>query len=324
MSTSANERAVGSIPPIAGPADDCLATLDPGPHLADLELAWQQPLAATPTVLLGDRVVGPLEMADAFHAHLRLPAAGAGDLTITATGLDQTPRQWSIPLGWQSVSRETALTYWGGERQVRVVLPHHTFFEDAYIWAAVASNRHEMVERALPPGLVRVSPLFRVEPAALALDARVDLGLALPAGEAVARVCLYRFDSRDQEHVWEGDVVEARLVTGKVRRLGYFFLARDDEPPTIRPLTPRDGELLRTAEPAFRARVADLESGLDEAEVYFSLDGEILPTEWDPDSDEIRYQPRHPLPAGRHRLEIRAADRAGNHVTQSLSLTIRP
>lgn len=95
--------------------------------------------------------------------------------------------------------------------------------------------------------------------------------------------------------------------------LGEFAVMRDTLAPSLVLLAPRR---LAAAKPYSRwqlvARVVEGGSGLDASESAFFVDGQRVPTEWDPEKRELRWRPLARPARGTHQYVVRAIDRAGN------------
>ncbi|MFN8587948.1 MAG: hypothetical protein U0704_09115, partial [Candidatus Eisenbacteria bacterium] len=163
-------------------------------------------------------------------------------------------------------------------------------------------------------GLVPLTPVLQVLPYRLPL--RKDAPIALRPGErdSIAGVGLYR---RAPGGTWEyvrGQSWDAtaRLFRAETATLGEFALLRDVSPPVVRTVRPP-----RRALPgaysrwALAARVSEAGSGVDAAESRFVVDGRAVPSEWDPDADELRWRPLVPPAPGTHTYEVIVRDRAG-------------
>ena len=163
-------------------------------------------------------------------------------------------------------------------------------------------------------------PRFRIEPSTLPLDQGFWLGLEPtpdPEGGGTKAVSLYRFDGDDWSYVGsELDRGEGcSWIGGDVKRLSRFALAHDTAPPVVEWLSPAAAITAISsagtspgagARPLLRVRVRDDGAGFREDDLTFLIDGRPVPSEWDPDTGDLRYTPRQPLAPGRHVL-----DRAG-------------
>ena len=114
----------------------------------------------------------------------------------------------------------------------------------------------------------------------------------------------------------------SRLVDSnerEVRRLEPMVAQINALEPTYSALS--DDELMaKTAE--LRARLRDKGSGLDWDEVYFTINGEKLITEWEADHGAAWVRVPLALSPGTHRVGLHAADRAGNETTAESTFTL--
>jgi hypothetical protein len=63
---------------------------------------------------------------------------------------------------------------------------------------------------------------------------------------------------------------------------------------------------------AVTAALTEQGSGVDPRATWFEIDGKRVPSEWDSEVGVLRWRPAKPPAAGAHRVEVVAADRAGN------------
>ncbi len=300
--------------PAAAPRLD--ARLVARARLCVVEIEAEAPWAATPRLTLSGTPLGGVETVGPATVRAFVHGSQAGPLQVSGRLVDGRPVDGQLVLDWQAVRRAAASRFVSADGGAAVEFPKAAFFEDAYV-AAVATA--QAPPASLPAGLALISPVYQLEPKDLPLDGRARVALRLPAGEKADGVLLYRDTGRG--HAFEGGDWQEQWVSGRVRRLGRFFLARDTAPPELQVLVPAPGAHL-DARPALVARVDDQGSGLVEAAVVVALDGRDLPTEWDPDAKRMRVTPRQPLAPGRHRASFRATDRAGLTTTQTVEFQV--
>jgi len=102
--------------------------------------------------------------------------------------------------------------------------------------------------------------------------------------------------------------------------LGAFTLLKDDEAPRISQITPGDGKTVPGARPKVRFALSDNLSGIgSDQQLTILIDGEWVIPEYDPELLLVKAEPARPLSPGRHTLEIRATDMAGNSRTVKTS-----
>jgi hypothetical protein len=309
--------------------------LVPDGRMAALELDFGAPPAEPPVVRAPG--VTDLTALGAGRFRVRLDATGRTPIPVLARlpgTLPGVPRVWQVDLPWIPVQRMDATTTYLADRQVRVELKTGAFFEDAYLFAESLPG----TAPALPAGLTPRSPRFRIEPSTLPLDQGFWLGLEPTPdaeGGGTEGVSLYRFDGDDWSYVGS----EHRSAEGEswigadVKRLSQFALARDTVAPTVEWVSPAmaitaissagTGSAPGGTRPLLRARVKDAGAGFREDDLTFLIDGRPVPSEWDPDTGDLRYTPRQPLAPGRHVLIAQAKDRAGLVTRRERTLTVR-
>jgi hypothetical protein len=159
-------------------------------------------------------------------------------------------------------------------------------------------------------------------PHAFPLRGRIEVTMALPEGVDPGGVGIYSWQGEEDGWSYEGaDPVGGALRTG-IRNLERLALFRDEVAPRITLLHPA-GPVTAGRTPRLEARIEEEGSGVSWRTLTLLVDGEPVIAEWDPDMDVLRGHPRGPLPAGRHRLTVRALDRAGNEAEASITFTVR-
>jgi hypothetical protein len=153
-----------------------------------------------------------------------------------------------------------------------------------------------------------------VEPASLPLRRPARFTLVPPAGARRENVGLYRLDGTRWQ--WVGAAVDSATTAfrGESRHLGSFGLFRDDIAPriTLRSSPVRSAAKAPYSRWAIEASVSDGESGIDGEQSFLEVDGQRVPTEWDPEAGVLRWRPlRAPVQAA-HEVAVVVADRAGN------------
>lgn len=177
-----------------------------------------------------------------------------------------------------------------------------------------------MVVRELPAtgsraqGLVPVGKRVELGPGTLPL--RMPLRLELPASSSASGP-QYHVYGRRAGGRWEllGSKYDPDRggFSAMTSLLGEFAVMRDTLAPAVRVLAPPR----RAAAGAYSrwqlvARVTEQGSGLDASASAFFVDDERVPTEWDPETRQLRWRPLAPPAGGTHRYVVRAVDRAGN------------
>jgi len=90
-------------------------------------------------------------------------------------------------------------------------------------------------------------------------------------------------------------------------------LIRDVVPPEITGLRPGYNVHLNNNTPEITVGVRDRLSGIaSEEDIQIRLNGRKLIAAYDPERDQLTYEVKEPLPAGRYELVVRAVDKCGN------------
>jgi hypothetical protein len=149
--------------------------------------------------------------------------------------------------------------------------------------------------------------------------------LVLPAGLQPARTGIARRDHEGDEWEWNDAKWDSggRTFTTTTSRLGQFALVRDDAPPEVTPL-PAPAKIPGGPYStwALTARVKDAMSGIASDASAFEVDGRHVPTEYDTDEHVLRWRPRVPPGAGKHRYRLEVLDHAGNRTVRSGTFVI--
>jgi hypothetical protein len=170
-------------------------------------------------------------------------------------------------------------------------------------------------------GLEPVGPAYAVMPPWLPLRGPAHAALRLPEGERRRGVALYDHDGVAWRFL-SADTDSLGRFSGSARRAGYYALMRDTLPPRVGPPHARR----REAGPygwLLRARVTDAGAGLEGRDVWFEVDDRKVPTEYDVESDEMRWRPPAAPAPGTHRVVAVARDRVGNPTRLEARFVIR-
>jgi hypothetical protein len=312
----------------AGPAAPPPAvTLVPGTRLATLEVKFSSPPVSPPALSLPGSPHLLVDALDPRRFVAEIDALGQTPLQVRAVSADGGVVEAAVELPWTAVPRGGQGTYEALAGRVRIEFSAGAFFEDAYVWV-----EEDMSRVALPPGLARMGPVVRVEPAGLPLDRGLWVGIRsdTTAAASMSHVGLFSLDEQNAADFEGSEQADATAVSpgssiigARVRRLGRFVLARDVEPPTVSFLSPTHGQVLTSRQPRIRARVRDRESGFREDDVTFLIDGRRVPTEWNPEADSMQHRPTSPLSPGRHVIVAEATDRSGLVTRREITITVQ-
>ncbi len=167
------------------------------------------------------------------------------------------------------------------------------------------------------PGVPVVSGLVRkVLPEGIPLEKEVIVSFDCPSQmpeKDVARCGVYEYNAKRSNWKYRGNErFSERSVGYGVRYLSTFGLLVDKAPPQISLLEPSPGARLRSKGNRLVARITDAGSGIDYRTVVATIDGIEVDAEYDPDRKLLKGTFNLTDPRGRHRLLIKASDRAGN------------
>ena len=205
-------------------------------------------------------------------------------------------------------------------RSARVAIPRDGLFGEALLTAS-AEPRRPTLTRGLA---LRAEPA-RFDPADLLLREKAEVRFAVPDSlrPAAARLAVYSVELDGSVECLGGALDEATgEIVATTRALGTFVLLEDASPPRLSRPRPADGAAIANARPRLLVRVAETGEGLDDEGVLFTIDGERLIPEYDPDAGHIVARPKRPLARGPHRVEVRLADKAGNEATLTSRFTV--
>jgi hypothetical protein len=156
--------------------------------------------------------------------------------------------------------------------------------------------------------------------ASLAGEARLIFKASDLSSGSRLRTGVYSYDMEAGVWLFAGAQRTGDRISASVRRFGAYALREDESPPRITATTPARGAAVRARRPlTVQARVVEKGEGLGPDGVLFLLDGRPVESEFDPDRGLARGVQIPSLPAGPHRLQVRATDLAGN-VSQTLTV----
>ncbi len=205
-------------------------------------------------------------------------------------------------------------------RRARLRLSKDALFGDALLTAS-AQPKQEILSK----GLARRSFPARFDPGDLLLREKVEVRFAVPDSlrARAARLAVYSVEPDGSVECLGGALdAETGEIVAKTRALGTFVLLEDASRPRLSRPRPADGAVTSNTRPRLLVRVAETGEGLDDEGVRFTIDGERLIPEYDPDAGHIVARPKRPLARGAHRVEVRLADKAGNEATAAWRFTV--
>ncbi len=102
-----------------------------------------------------------------------------------------------------------------------------------------------------------------------------------------------------------------------------FLTSKDEIPPIISNLTPKEDETIRTANPLIAANIVDSLSGLDVSSLKMTLDGQQVGAAYDIATRRFSFRPTQPLSEGTHTVTVEATDLDGNTARKEWKFTVR-
>jgi hypothetical protein len=194
---------------------------------------------------------------------------------------------------------------------LRPGLEHHVWLHDSSLEirvpaGAVYEPSFLTLRREDRPGL---PPVVHVGPEDLVLRSAVRLSFRAPAD---TRQALFSVNgSAERLSFVEGRRQDGRIECRAGGPAGFTF-AIDSVPPVIRRLRPSE-EAVVGRRAAIVAQLEDDLSGVgNDSLVSVRVDGQWLPPEYDPETNQLVARPFEPFSPGSHRLEVEVHDWAGN------------
>ncbi|MFI5371310.1 MAG: hypothetical protein ACHQ52_07095, partial [Candidatus Eisenbacteria bacterium] len=132
------------------------------------------------------------------------------------------------------------------------------------------------------------------------------------------------FENSGGDWDWISSTIDsaAGVVRGESRHLGWFAVMSDTVAPRIgAPVSAgsRSGPYPRWA---IEASLEERGSGVDARASWIEWDGKREPSEWDPEAGVLRWRPAARPPAGEHRIDVVASDKAGNVRRRAATLVL--
>lgn len=202
----------------------------------------------------------------------------------------------------------------------RLRVPANALFSEALL-AATPPPKYLIMDR----NLIRRADAADFLPPDLLLREKVEVRFAVPDSlrPRAERLGVYSVEPGGSKERLGGTFdPETGEIVAKTGALGTFLLLEDASRPRLSRPRPADGATTSNTRPRLLIRVAETGEGLDDEGIRFTIDGERLIPEYDPDAGHIVARPKRPLARGAHRVEVRLADKAGNEATTSWRFTV--
>lgn len=162
-------------------------------------------------------------------------------------------------------------------------------------------------------------PNYTLEPSNTALAKQVtytySIGDSIPKG-----IGLYSVGGKGLYYIGGSVDSVKKTISAKSYVLATITARQDTTPPSIRQLRPAAGAVVTRARPTVSFRFADDLSGVSD-NIDIRIDGKWCIPVYDPESGEVTAVPHFDLSRGKHKLEIKVADKTGNVRRMSTEFT---
>lgn len=204
-----------------------------------------------------------------------------------------------------------------------LTIPAHTSNQDIYL-SLENTNSNEFVVKIPNDSL---SQIYHIYPTDVPFFKSVNLSMTInPQTEKIQQVGIYTPNIRTKKWNFVSNSFDKSRskFEASLKSLGYFTLIRDNRPPTVEIISPKNGSILTNKQPEIHIRYRDNLSKISGEENFgLILDGKFCISELDPELQLINFTPEEPLPAGTHQLQFWMTDRAGNRSQKNISFTIK-
>ncbi len=164
-----------------------------------------------------------------------------------------------------------------------------------------------------------ISPVYAVEPSIFPLAEAVTLSFHYDDSISPEKIGIGKLN-KDNGWSWITPKAEGEWFSASSNAFGTFALLKDDEAPRVSQIYPGDGKTVPGPRPQIRFSLNDNLSGIgSDQQLIILIDGDWVIPEYDPELSLVKTEPARPLSAGRHTLEIKATDMAGNTRTVKTS-----
>jgi len=175
-------------------------------------------------------------------------------------------------------------------------------------------------ESYIVPG--KVESVYRIEPRDQPLKSKVSV--KYKSNVKIADEPGWGIYYLDKRVGWTflGNTFEDGYLVAPALSWEIFGLVQDQDLPYIKIKKPIVNAEVKSSVFSFLAVIDDTTSGLNAADITVTIDGEIVPAEYDPPRDRILYKPWKKIPVGSHQLVISVIDRVGNESVRKVNFRI--
>lgn len=210
---------------------------------------------------------------------------------------------FAVPVAYQRIRHRsgTSLPLTSDDRRYTIEFP-----EGVNAMFPLEENYYFKVERS---GIGRFAN-YSLLPSNSALTKQVSYTYAL--GDTIPKgIGLYSVGGKGLFYL--GGTVDSvkKTMSAKSYVLATITARQDTIPPNVRQLRPAAGAVVTSARPKISFRFGDELSGVSD-NIDVRIDGKWCIPVYDPESGEVTAEPHFDIAGGKHKLEIRVADKTGN------------
>ncbi len=207
--------------------------------------------------------------------------------------------------------------------------------EGALLGHTLFATRGAPAVPRLADGLVSRSGIARFEPLDPPVATPLQIEFALPESlrGAIETLAIYSISPDGGVNALDTTLepesgtrayspMAGSALVARTRTLGSFALIEDQSPPRIVSVRPANGKTITARRPRLTVHFTELGKGLDDEATRFTLDGQRLIPEYDPDAALIKATPKEPLALGVHTFEVTIRDNAGHETSATSRFTV--
>ncbi len=168
-----------------------------------------------------------------------------------------------------------------------------------------------------------MTPAYTIGPTTVPLAQDIEVAFTGDFVPDDRQLLICRLNDKEEWNPLETIYDSGRLACSS-GLLGTFAVLRDDDPPHLKNIVPRNKSVTSHKMPNIHCTLSDDISGIEsDDQVLIELDGEWLIPEYDPETEILKTTPRRRLSDGTHELKITATDKAGNSRTVFSEFTVQ-